>query len=152
MKYDGSDAKFKKSWEYQQKRLNQENSLLREQNRALKEDVEQLRRDNQLHDEEATHLKSIFIDKDKEANKHMRQIKFHEEKIQKLEQERLAIMPAQQKMITNGESGSLVQNSNATMELESDGKPVLSFHYFAKFYWFPFSRDFEKAEAKKVDS
>ena len=120
-KYDGSDAKFKKSWEYQQKRLNQENSLLREQNRSLKEDVEQLRHDNQMHDEEATHLKSIFVDKDKEANKHIRQIKNYEDKIQKLERERLFTMPMS---FTNGESGGEVQMLTPDKAIEEINRTI----------------------------
>merc|ERR1719173_262548 len=61
------------------------------------------------------------MDKDKEANKHIRQIKTHEEKIQKLERERLFTMPMS---FTNGESGGEVQMLTPDKAIEEINRTI----------------------------
>ena len=100
LKYSSDDEKFKKSWEYQQKRLNQEVSLLRERNRDLKVTLEEVRVINQKQDEEMAAARKVLKEKEAVNQKLMEEVDANREKIERSEADKAK----------NGEVASTAKN------------------------------------------
>ena len=85
LKYSSDDEKFKKSWEYQQKRLNQEVSLLRERNRNLKVTLEEVRVINQEQHEEVAAARIALKEKEAVNQKLMKEVDANKEQIEQFD-------------------------------------------------------------------
>ena len=120
LKYSSNDEKFKKSWEYQQKRLYQDVSQLREQNRELKVTLEEVRKTNQEQDEEVAAARKVLKDKEAVNQKLMKEVDQIREQI-----ERFEVDKAKNAELARKASDSVAYNK-VISELQNDGK-YLSF-------------------------